>query len=216
MSGASGDSAMSSDIDDDCDNTYATPRRGATHSADGSGREEGSCGERGKRNESPPIKMIHSYVNIVDRGDVGDGGEQKPALPARRDKHRVQGGHHGGGGAKPPTQRKSRSKDRERDSLGDYERIKEREKELERIHRRSRELMLSPRLLDCRSRENSLERGKGGKVLEHHHRVTAHPTHFSHPPPPCHPPPPLPSSNIHSHRYTSPLPLFQFPIDVWI
>ena len=70
---------------------------------------------------------------------------------------------------KPPTQRKSRSKDREKDyervkekgkekgdyervkekgkEKGDYERIKEREKELERIHRRSRELMM--RYIQC-------------------------------------------------------------------
>ena len=135
---------MSSDIDEDCDNLYSTPRGGAL--------------VEGARDESPPVKMIHSYVNLVDRTDIE---EPKPALPARRDKHRS---HHG---SKPPTQRKSRSKDRERDSVGDYERIKEREKELERIHRRSRELMLSPRLLDCRSRENSLERSKN-KVAEHH------------------------------------------------
>merc|ERR1719204_1915292 len=92
--------------------------------------------------------------------------------------------------------RKSRSKERvnnnnnsngssERQSLSDYERIKEREKELERIHRRSRELMASPR-----SQEGSLERRRtGGHVVDQHHRMTAN----------CQPPPLYP-------RYKSPPP----------
>merc|ERR1719339_300305 len=81
----------------------------------------------------------------------------------------------------------------ERQSLSDYERIKEREKELERIHRRSRELMASPR-----SQDGSLERRRtGAQVVEQHHRMTAN----CHPaPPPCHPPPPL------YPRYKSPSP----------
>merc|ERR1719382_2211004 len=100
--------------------------------------------------------------------------------------------------------RKSRSKERprvnnnnngssERQSLSDYERIKEREKELERIHRRSRELMASPR-----SQEGSLERRRtGGQVVEQHHRMTGN----CHPAPPaCHQPPPL------YPRYKSPSP----------
>ena len=44
------------------------------------------------------------------------------------------------------------------------EHIKERERELERIHRRSRELMLSPRLMDCSggisSRDSSVDRSQ--------------------------------------------------------
>merc|ERR1719204_2870293 len=100
--------------------------------------------------------------------------------------------------------RKSRSKERprvnnnsngssERQSLSDYERIKEREKELERIHRRSRELMASPR-----SQDGSLERRctAGGHVVDQHHRMTANcqPTPISGQPPPLYP------------RYKSPSP----------
>ena len=77
--------------------------------------------------EEPPLVtgMVHSYVNVVE----GEGeGEERPALPARREGSRGRGGR-----------RERRSKSREgRQGLSDYERIKEREKELERIHRRSR------------------------------------------------------------------------------
>merc|ERR1719206_628801 len=101
--------------------------------------------------------------------------------------------------------RKSRSKERprvnnnnnnngssERQSLSDYERIKEREKELERIHRRSRELMASPR-----SQDGSLERRRtGGHVVDQHHRMTAN---CQPSPTSCQPPPLYP-------RYKSPSP----------
>ena len=120
---------------------------------------------------SSPLNMVHSYVNIVDRSD---SEEPKPALPARNSKTRSKSGS-----------RSSRSKERkEREAKSDYEKIKEREKELERIHRRSRELMGSHR-----------EREGGGRILEHHCRIsagggqTAGSPYF--PPPPCHPPPPL-------------------------
>lgn len=206
---------MSSDIDEDCEG-YSAPRRtpssteGSTlrrseewvesaasmHSSINSPMHSGQV-----NNNSSGV--IHSYVNIVDRSD----GEEKPALPARRDRQRT----------KPPTQRKSRSKDRDKEGergkekgkeKGEYERIKEREKELERIHRRSRELMMSPRSGESRARDGSMERSKP-RVLEHHYRMSAnnHPQ-FNHPPPPCHPPPPLPQSSVH-HRYKSPSPAHQ-------
>lgn len=54
---------MSSDIDEDSSEVYSAPRRGV-HPV-----EEWSDGG-----------MIHSYVNLVDRGE----DEEKPALPARR------------------------------------------------------------------------------------------------------------------------------------
>ena len=78
---------------------------------------------------SSPLNMVHSYVNIVDRSD---SEEPKPALPARNSKTRSKSGS-----------RSSRSKERkEREAKSDYEKIKEREKELERIHRRSRFFIL--------------------------------------------------------------------------
>jgi len=167
---------MSSDIDEDCDSIYSTPRAGAG-------------GGAGWTNN--PLNMIHSYVNVVERSD---SEEPRPALPARKEKQRVKS-----------SQRTSRSKDRgqvkEREPLSDYEKIKERERELERIHRRSRELMCSPR-----SRENSSERSKT-RILDQHYRMSAQPPHF--PPPPCHPPPPLTAApNTHS-RYKSSSPSCQ-------
>eukprot|EP00095_Tigriopus_kingsejongensis_P000014 snap_masked-scaffold342_size201858-processed-gene-1.3 protein:Tk00014 transcript:snap_masked-scaffold342_size201858-processed-gene-1.3-mRNA-1 annotation:"hypothetical protein D910_10177" len=107
----------------------------------------------------------------------------------------------------------------------DPERIRERERELEKIHRRSRELMLSPRILDSvngRSREGSMDRmarranvSPSGVPLDgwkpaapgsHHHLLSSQA-----------PPPPLPprlhspsSTNGHSSssslRYKSPSP----------
>jgi hypothetical protein len=151
------------------------------------------CGGRG------PGPLLHSYVNLVDR-EAG-AAEPAPALPARRPAGR-EGRREGG-------RRKSRSRDREKKvaaagGLTDYERVKERERELERIHRRSRELMLGPR-----SREGSGERRPqpGGRVLDHHIRVTGLNTaggpQFAHPPPPCHPPPPLSAAPGSLHRYKS-------------
>lgn len=139
---------------------------------------------------SPTI--LHSYVNLVDREEAE---EAKPALPARREKGRENSRKEG--------RRKSRSRDREKKpSLTDYERVKERERELERIHRRSRELMLGPR-----SREGSGERRaerSGGRVLDHHMRMTGlAPPHIPHPPPPCHPPPRLSAAPGSLHRYKS-------------
>ena len=131
---------MSSNIDEDCETIYSSPRLGV-NPVDG---EDESWSDS-------PSNMIHSYVNVVDRSD---SEEPKPALPARKDKPKT----------KPATPRKSRSKDRERErarqTLSDYERIKEREKELERIHRRSRELMQSPRLVDYRGHDRSLMMGE--------------------------------------------------------
>jgi len=174
---------MSSNIDEDCETIYSSPRLGV-NPVDG---EEETWSDS-------PTNMIHSYVNVVDRSD---SEEPKPALPARKDKIK----------AKPTTPRKSRSKDRERErarqTLSDYERIKEREKELERIHRRSRELMQSPRSVDYRGHDRSLERKKN-TALDHHHRMSAHPPYFSHPPPICHPPPM--TSTPGQHRYKSPSP----------
>eukprot|EP00092_Neocalanus_flemingeri_P002953 GFUD01003158.1.p1 GENE.GFUD01003158.1~~GFUD01003158.1.p1 ORF type:complete len:836 (+),score=169.21 GFUD01003158.1:155-2662(+) len=169
---------MSSDIDEDCDSIYSSPRGGAS-------------AVRSKDWTNSPLNMIHSYVNIVDRSD---SEEPRPALPARKEKQKAKS-----------SQRTSRSKDREkgkeREPISDYEKIKERERELERIHRRSRELMCSPR-----SRESSSERGKN-RVLDHHYRMSAQPPHF--PPPPCHPPPPLSAApNSHS-RYKSSSPACQ-------
>ena len=171
---------MSSNIDEDCETIYSSPRLGV-NPVDG---EDESWSDS-------PSNMIHSYVNVVDRSD---SEEPKPALPARKDKPKT----------KPATSRKSRSKDRERErarqTLSDYERIKEREKELERIHRRSRELMQSPRSVDYRGHDRSLERKKNAP-LEHHHRMSAHPPYISHPPPICHTP-----HLTGQHRYKSPSP----------
>jgi len=170
---------MSSDIDEDCDSIYSSPRRG------------GARAVRSTDWTTSPLNMIHSYVNVVDRSD---SEEPKPALPARKEKKREKS-----------SQRTSRSKDREkgkeRDPISDYEKIKERERELERIHRRSRELMCSPR-----SRESSSERGKS-RILDHHYRMSAQPPHF--PPPPCHPPPPLSAAPISHGRYKSCSPVGQ-------
>ena len=58
---------MSSDIDEECE-VYSAPRRGVN-----------PVDSRDDWNDSSP-GMIHSYVNLVDRSD----GEEKPALPARR------------------------------------------------------------------------------------------------------------------------------------
>eukprot|EP00092_Neocalanus_flemingeri_P056639 GFUD01067168.1.p1 GENE.GFUD01067168.1~~GFUD01067168.1.p1 ORF type:complete len:856 (+),score=209.17 GFUD01067168.1:124-2691(+) len=174
---------MSSNIDEDCENIYSSPRLGINPVDD----EEDNWSDN-------PANMIHSYVNVVDRSD---SEEPKPALPARKDKSK----------AKPSTQRKSRSKDRERErarqTLTDYERIKEREKELERIHRRSRELMQSPRSLDYRGHDSSLERRKNA-AIDHHHRMSANQPYFPHAPPPCNPPhvSAMPGQN----RYKSPSP----------
>ena len=140
--------------------------------------------------------LIHSYVNLVER--EGSSEEAKPALPARRERAGGREGNKKENGSR----RKSRSRDREKKAttVTDYERVKERERELERIHRRSRELMLGPR-----SREGSGDRrAGGGRVLDHHMRMTglAHPQ-FPHPPPPCHPPPPLSAAPGSLHRYKS-------------
>ena len=54
---------MSSDIDEDSSEVYSAPRRGV-HPV-----EEWTDGG-----------MIHSYVNLVERGEE----DEKPALPARR------------------------------------------------------------------------------------------------------------------------------------
>lgn len=62
---------MSSDIDEDCDSIYSSPRGGAA-----AGRSE-------KDWTNNPLNMIHSYVNIVDRSD---SEEPRPALPARKEK----------------------------------------------------------------------------------------------------------------------------------
>ena len=69
--------------------------------------------------------------------------------------------------------RKSRSRERPlqkqlqpriEDCSAQQQFIKDRERELERIHRRSRELMLSPRLMDCSgglsSRDSSMDRSQ--------------------------------------------------------
>jgi len=171
---------MSSDIDEDCDSIYSSPRGGA------------SAVRPEKDWTNSPLNMIHSYVNIVDRSD---SEEPRPALPARKEKQRVKS-----------SQRTSRSKDRdkvkEREPISDYEKIKERERELERIHRRSRELMCSPR-----SRESSSERSKS-RILDQHYRMSAQPgPHF--PPPPCHPPPPLSAAPGSHGRYKSSSPSCQ-------
>merc|ERR1719150_2575016 len=116
-------------------------------------------------------------------------------LPRKVKKEGMMGTRKEGTGMGP---RKSRSKERprvnnnnnnngssERQSLSDYERIKEREKELERIHRRSRELMASPR-----SQDGSLERRRtGGHMVDQHHRMTANcqPTPISCQAPPLYP-----------------------------
>ena len=144
--------------------------------------------------------LIHSYVNLVER--EGSSEETKPALPARRERAREERSKK----EKEGGRRKSRSRDREKktnnNTVTDYERVKERERELERIHRRSRELMLGPR-----SREGSGDRTRagGGRVLEHHMRMTGLAQHpqFPHPPPPCHPPPPLSAAPGSLHRYKS-------------
>ena len=56
------------------------------------------------------------------------------------------------------------------------EHIKERERELERIHRRSRELMLSPRLMDCSgglsSRDSSVDRSQRSRYLHIYYNET--------------------------------------------
>ena len=62
----------------------------------------------------------HHYVNVTFHQDKEE--ERKPALPPRPDKTKLEAT--GGGGGQ-----------------NEYEKIKEREDDLERIHRRSRELI---------------------------------------------------------------------------
>jgi len=169
---------MSSNIDEDCEAVYSTPRPGVVP----------VVGEDEIWHDSTS-SMNHSYVNVVDRSD---SEEPKPALPARKDKSKV----------KSSNPRKSRSKDREksRQTLSDYERIKEREKELERIHRRSRELMQSPRYGDYKTHDKSLERRKTSSA---DHRVSSaapyFPNHMQYHPSSI---PVTPTQ----HRYKSPSP----------
>ena len=112
--------------------------------------------------------------------------------------------------------RKSRSRERPRtellSSIPINSDIRERERELERIHRRSRELMLSPRIADLqhqlqspppplpnRSRDSSLDRltngGRHEEWIRHPHDQRR--GHHHRPPAPLVSPPPLPP-RIHS------------------
>ena len=189
---------MSSDIDEDCDSIYSSPKHSSVVAGAvliyflNSGVKYYLPGPHMSRSDqwSNPPNMVHSYVNIVERSD---SEETKPALPARNSKPRSKSGG-----------RSSRSKERrEREAKSDYEKIKEREKELERIHRRSRELMNST----SRSRDGSGERGRS-RILDHHCRVSANQGQTPYfPPPPCHPPPPLSSAPTSHGRLKSSSPV---------
>ena len=74
--------------------------------------------------DSSHYDSMHHYVNVTfhQHKEEEEEEERKPALPPRLDKTRLEGT--GGCGAQ-----------------NEYEKIKEREDDLERIHKRSRELI---------------------------------------------------------------------------
>ncbi|XP_040580296.1 LOW QUALITY PROTEIN: uncharacterized protein [Lepeophtheirus salmonis] len=129
-------------------------------------------------------------------GNNIDSNAYSQSSLSRRDKSRScpRAQQHGGG-------RKSRSRDRadvidNKSSMitgnssttpgggGDCI-ITEREKELELIHRRSRELLLSPRTMNCRSRDGSMDRydGKGSLPRSPGASVSSSGVSSSKPPP---------------------------------
>eukprot|EP00094_Tigriopus_californicus_P005385 TCALIF_05192-PA protein Name:"Similar to PPFIBP1 Liprin-beta-1 (Homo sapiens)" AED:0.11 eAED:0.09 QI:0/0.6/0.33/0.83/0.4/0.5/6/102/1020 len=163
---------MSSDIDEEDYSSIDSrdPKMEIKNSEMSSSRDEasGSDSPVGPANYPPPayVNLTNSNFQFAQRnGMINDDRVNK------RDKSRMS--RHS---------RKSRSRERPRGEpqgapLGspvntaslsftgsiDPERIRERERELEKIHRRSRELMLSPRILDSvnttiRSREGSTDR----------------------------------------------------------
>ena len=82
-------------------------------------------------------ESMHHYVNVTFH--QGKEEERKPALPPRPDKTKLEGTGEGGGG-------RGGGGGGGGDGGGpggqnEYEKIKEREDDLERIHRRSRELI---------------------------------------------------------------------------
>lgn len=232
---------MSSDIDEEDYSSIDSrdPKMEIKNSEMSSSRDEasGSDSPVGPANYPPPayVNLTNSNFQFAQRnGMINDDRVNK------RDKSRMS--RHS---------RKSRSRERPRGEpqgapLGspvntaslsftgsiDPERIRERERELEKIHRRSRELMLSPRILDSvnstiRSREGSADRmtrktnsSPSGVALDgwkpappssHHH-------HHHHHLLQSQAPPPLPprlhspiSTNGHSSsssmRYKSPSPI---------